>query len=76
LSDETRKELIEYYTANCSKQGDFNHVIATLSNKYAGDEIHNFWIDYTTLMQTSRKNNILDIVPQLEKELVYINRNY
>jgi radical SAM protein with 4Fe4S-binding SPASM domain len=76
LSDDTRKELAEYYTVNCSNQGDFNHVIATLSNKYAGDEIHNFWIDYTTLMQTSRKNNILDIVPQLEKELVYINRNY
>jgi radical SAM protein with 4Fe4S-binding SPASM domain len=76
LSDETRKELVVYYTANNSKQGDFNHVIATLSNKYAGDEIHNFWIDYTTLMQTSRKNNILDVVPQLEKELVYINRNY
>jgi radical SAM protein with 4Fe4S-binding SPASM domain len=76
LSDETRKELVVYYTANNSKQGDFNHVIATLSNKYSGDEIHNFWIDYTTLMQTSRKNNILDVVPQLEKELVYINRNY
>jgi radical SAM protein with 4Fe4S-binding SPASM domain len=76
LSDETRKELVVYYTANNSKQGDFNHVIATLSNKYSGDEIHNFWIDYTTLMQTSRKNNILNVVPQLEKELVYINRNY
>ena len=76
LSDETRKELIEHYTANNSKYGDFNHVIATLSHAYAGDEIHNFWIDYTTLMQTSRKNNILDVVPQLEKELVYINRNY
>jgi molybdenum cofactor biosynthesis enzyme MoaA len=76
LSDETRKELIEHYTANNSKHGDFNHVITTLSHAYAGDEIHNFWIDYTTLMQTSRKNNILNVVPQLEKELVYINRNY
>jgi radical SAM protein with 4Fe4S-binding SPASM domain len=76
LSDETRKELVEHYTANNSKHGDFNHVITTLSHKYAGDEIHNFWIDYTTLMQTSRKNNILNIVPQLEKELVYINRMY
>jgi radical SAM protein with 4Fe4S-binding SPASM domain len=76
LSDETRKELAKHYTANCSEFNDFHQVIATLSHEYAGDEIHNFWIDYTTLMQTSRKNNILDIVPQLEKELVYINRNY
>jgi hypothetical protein len=76
LSDATRKELIDYYTANNSKQGGFNQVIATLSHEYAGDVIHNHWIDYTILMQTSRKNNILDIVPQLEKELVYINRDY
>jgi radical SAM protein with 4Fe4S-binding SPASM domain len=76
LSDKTRKELIEYYTVNTTNLDDFTQVISTLSNDYAGDVTHNFWIDYTTLMQTVRKNNILDIVPQLESELVYINRNY
>ena len=76
LSDETRKVLIKYYTSNLSSHGDFKQVIATLSKNYAGDDIHNFWIDYTMLMQAVRNNNILDIVPQLEKELVYINRNY
>jgi len=74
LSDETRKSLIEHYTL--VHQEDFKQVIATLSNDYAGNDIHNFWIDYTMLMQTVRNNNILDIVPQLEKELVYIDRVY
>lgn len=74
LSDSSRKELIEHYTLFA--YGDsFKEVITTLLQQYSGDEIHNFWIDYTTLMQTSRKNNILAIVPQLEKELVYINRD-
>jgi MoaA/NifB/PqqE/SkfB family radical SAM enzyme len=76
LSDETRRDLIEHYSLNLSGQIGVEQVIATLSNNYAGNDIHNFWIDYTMLMQTVRNNNILDIVPQLEKELVYINRNY
>lgn len=72
LSDKTRKELIEYYTANVEICREFDQVIATLSNDYAGDIIHNFWIDYTILMQTVRKNNILDVVPQLESEFKYV----
>jgi radical SAM protein with 4Fe4S-binding SPASM domain len=76
LSDETRNNLIEYYTINSLYQKEFEQVIATLSNNYAGNTVHNFWIDYTILMQTVRNNNILDIVPQLENELVYIDRQY
>ena len=76
LSDETRKELIEHYTLHNASYFDFREVIATLSKEYSGDEVHNFWIDYTTLMQTVRKNNILDVVPQLTKELAYVNRDY
>jgi radical SAM protein with 4Fe4S-binding SPASM domain len=72
LSDKTRKELIEYYTANVEIHREFDQVIATLSNDYAGDVIHNFWIDYTILMQTVRNNNILDVVPQLESEFKYV----
>lgn len=76
LSDDTRKELIEYYTLHTSKHNDFKHVISTLSNAYSGNRIHNFWVDYTIMMQTVRKNNIVNVVPQLEKELVYIDRDY
>jgi MoaA/NifB/PqqE/SkfB family radical SAM enzyme len=76
LSDDTRKQLAEYYTKNTIRRSEFDIVISTLSSGYIGDVMHNHWLDYTELMQTVRKNNILDIVPQLEKELVYINRDY
>jgi radical SAM protein with 4Fe4S-binding SPASM domain len=76
LSDDTRKELVEYYTLHTSKNNDFKQVISTLSNAYSGNRIHNFWVDYTIMMQTVRKNNIVNVVPQLEKELVYIDRDY
>jgi radical SAM protein with 4Fe4S-binding SPASM domain len=76
LSDATRKELVEYYTLHTSKYNDFKQVISTLSNAYSGNKIHNFWVDYTIMMQTVRKNNIVNVVPQLEKELVYIDRDY
>jgi MoaA/NifB/PqqE/SkfB family radical SAM enzyme len=71
LSDESRQSLIEYYATKSLYPDEFTRVISALSKNYAGNDIHNNWIDYTTLMQTVRNNNILDIVPQLEKELVY-----
>lgn len=76
LSDETRKELIEYYTLHNASYQDFREVITTLSNDYIGDDLHNNWLDYTYMMQTVRNNNILNIVPQLAKDFVYINRDY
>jgi radical SAM protein with 4Fe4S-binding SPASM domain len=68
LSDSTRKYLIDYYSKN-SIEDEFKYVINLLSNNYLGDEIHTTWVEYTELMQTVRKNNILDIVPQLTDEL-------
>ena len=59
-----------------SKHNDFKQVISTLSNEYSGNKIHNFCVYYTIMMQTVRKNNIVNVVPQLEKELVYIDRDY
>ena len=76
LSDKTRKYLIDYYTKNTRIKYEFGEVIKTLSSGYSGDKIHNFWLDYTTLMQTVRKNDILKIVPELKKDFVYINRDY
>jgi hypothetical protein len=69
LSDNTRKHLIEYYTLNSTELDEFRQVINTLSKEYSGDIIHDCWIEYTTLMETVRKNNIIDIVPQLILEL-------
>jgi hypothetical protein len=40
-----------------------------LSNNYVGDAIHSKWIEYTEIMEEVRGNNIIDIVPQLKKEL-------
>ena len=68
LSDETRKHLIEYYTTN-SIGDEFVHVIKLLGNDYLGKDIHSQWVEYTDLMEVVRKNNIIDIVPQLKKEL-------
>ena len=68
LSDECRRELIKYYSEN-SIDKEFDYIINLLSKDYLGDKIHAQWIEYTELMQTMRKNNILDIVPQLANEL-------
>jgi radical SAM protein with 4Fe4S-binding SPASM domain len=76
LSDETRNYLIDYYTKNTKRKSEFSRVISTLSSGYSGDKTHNFWLDYTILMQTVRGNDILKIVPELEKDFVYINRDY
>jgi len=71
LSDSTRQQLIEHYKN--IDHTEFKQVINTLEGSYAGNNVHNMWVDYTELMQTVRGNNILDIVPQLESELKYRN---
>jgi len=68
LSDPTRKQLIDFYTAN-NNSGEFNVVINTLRNNYLGDDIHRKWIEYTELMESIRGNNILELVPQLKIEM-------
>ena len=68
LSDEARRELIEYYTKN-SIHKEFEYVINVLSNDYLGDEIHGKWVEYTNIMEELRGNSITSIVPQLKKEL-------
>jgi len=70
LSDDTRKQLIEYYS-NLKYSSHYEVVIKALGYDYIGDDIHDDWVHYTKLMQTVRKNNILDIVPQLAKELQF-----
>lgn len=71
LTDSTRQKLIDFYLDNTEVIDEFKAVIYTLSSGYAGDEMHNQWIEYTELMETVRKNNILDIVPELEDEMRY-----
>jgi radical SAM protein with 4Fe4S-binding SPASM domain len=68
LSDPTRKQLIDFYTAN-NNSGEFNVVINTLRNNYLGDDIHRKWVEYTELMESIRGNNILELVPQLSIEM-------
>jgi radical SAM protein with 4Fe4S-binding SPASM domain len=70
LSDDTRKQLIEYYS-NLTNYTHYEVVITALKSEYIGDDIHDDWVHYTNLMQTVRKNNILDIVPQLAEELQF-----
>jgi radical SAM protein with 4Fe4S-binding SPASM domain len=69
LTDPTRQKLIEFYKNNTETLQEFDAVIQTLSSDYAGDHMHNQWIEYTELMETVRKNNILDIVPELKDEM-------
>lgn len=71
LSDETRKELYDFYKENTVNFQEFREVLTTLASNYSGDDMHNYWVDYTKLMEDVRGNNILAIVPQLEKELKY-----
>lgn len=71
LSDATRIKLSEYYNQFPQNLG-FSGVLSTLSSPYAGDAIHDKWVGYTELMQSVRKNNILEIVPELEEELKYV----
>lgn len=68
LSDNTRKHLASYYKS-LEFSAHYDKVISALESEYAGDDIHEEWIHYTNLMQSVRKNNILDIVPQLEIEM-------
>lgn len=68
LSDNTRQQLIEYYTKN-NINNEFDVVINSLKSEYSGDTIHQQWVEYTNTMETVRGNNILDIVPQLANEL-------
>jgi len=68
LSDDTRKHLIEFYTKN-SIDNEFQYVINLLANDFLGEQIHTQWVEYTELLETVRGNNIIDIVPQLKKEL-------
>lgn len=70
LSDDTRKNLVELYKTNMMAN-EFEQVIRTLENEYIGNDVHNLWIDFTNLMEATRQNNILNIVPALENELQY-----
>jgi sulfatase maturation enzyme AslB (radical SAM superfamily) len=68
LTKPTRQKLVKFYSQiNVAKE--FDAVIQTLNSEYAGDDMHNQWIEYTELMETVRNNNIIDIVPQLKEEL-------
>ena len=67
-SDETRKKLVEFYTLN-SINDEFVNVIKFLSNDFIGNEIHTQWVEYTELLETVRKNDIISIVPELKNEL-------
>ena len=70
LSDNTRKQLISYYNTLIHST-HYAQVLKALEAEYIGDDIHEDWVHYTNLMQIVRKNNILDIVPQLAKELKF-----
>lgn len=74
LSDDTRKHLKEFYTKN-SIDNEFQYVINLLSTDFAGVEAHTNWVEYTRLLETSRKNSIISIVPELEKELNYVHES-
>lgn len=67
LSDNVRNQLALYYKS-LEFSTHYSKVIGALESEYAGDSIHEDWIHYTNLMQSVRKNNILDIVPQLTSE--------
>lgn len=71
LSDPTRAELIDFYKSN-SINNEFENVINLLSNNFLGKEIHTQWVEYTKLLESVRKNSIIEIVPELEKELNYV----
>ena len=70
LSDGTRTQLVKYFKG-LSNHSHYNTVIKNLESEYIGDDMHEDWVHYTNLMQTIRKNNILDIVPRLTEELQF-----
>jgi radical SAM protein with 4Fe4S-binding SPASM domain len=69
LTDPTREKLSKFYKELNGPEKEFDAMIQTLNSDYAGDEMHNQWIEYTELMETVRGNNILDIVPELKDEM-------
>jgi MoaA/NifB/PqqE/SkfB family radical SAM enzyme len=73
LADDTRTQLIKYFK-ELPNSNHYDTVIKNLESEYIGDDIHDDWVHYTNLMQTVRKNNILDIVPQLAEELKFKKR--
>ena len=70
LSDDIRKELIDYYKKNQLKD-EFDRIINHLSNSYLGDKVHNDWVKYTESMEKLRQNSIVELVPEFKEILKY-----
>jgi MoaA/NifB/PqqE/SkfB family radical SAM enzyme len=68
LSDNTRAKLADYYESlNYSK-----NLISFLRLPYLGNAVHNQMVGYINSFDRTRDKKILEIVPELAEELVYL----
>lgn len=65
-----RNDLIQ-----AQRRKEFTSVIKTLELPWTGPEHHNRWVQYTRDMEDIRKNNILNLVPDLTDELQFCDKN-
>lgn len=72
LRDETRDHLIDHYQRNNDDVGMFDIVISTLRHERLGQDLVKKWVYYTELMEKTRGNSIVKIVPALEAELASV----
>lgn len=68
LTDATRQQLITKYKP-LNENGLYNHVIQQLQMPYAGDPIHNFFVNHARKMDKTRDVSIVDLVPELAIEM-------
>ena len=92
LQPHTIKQLIKYYEEKSkdpkykdinknsyikSHSNPFENLIYVLKNtEYGGDMLHDQMVKYTKDMDAIKGQNVLDAVPELKKEMVYLTVKY
>ena len=71
LQPNTIKKIIQFYEDLFDSR--YNNLISSLKKfPYLGDEAHNRMVKYTLEMDKIKKQNVLESIPELEDEMVYI----
>jgi len=92
LQPYTIKQLIKYYEEKAkdpkykdinknshikSHSNPFENLIYVLKNtEYGGDMLHDQMVKYTKDMDVIKDQNVLDAIPELKKEMVYLTVKY
>jgi hypothetical protein len=74
LTDITRQQLIKKYK-QLNVNGLYNPVIHQLELPYAGNSLHDSFVEHLIKLDKTRDVSILDIVPELAAEIQIYSQN-